>query len=410
MAIDLDRIHKPVRRLRRFIKKSPKRPSSGQIHDLRTSARRLETEISSIAPGRPRKNERRLLRHLAKVRKRAGKIRDMDVLVGDTLTVSLTGGLRAEQDCLVRLLETLGARRTKHVKKMRSLIAAIGKELRYRLKRTASRLEKFLEKTEKSKPNPQSDGPTSDGPAPDGSAEVMAQALRLAEGLKFPPRLTKKNLHPYRIKVKELRYVLQLADHADQQKFVEKLAEVSDSIGKWHDSEELTAIARDVLDHGAECQLLPKLSAIAESKYAKALVSREPHEADIHRRQAPAPRRFAPPPTALAKPSGAIRHIRHFRLAPFHRFLRVVILSAAKNLSHRERTARVPYAPSLPVVGSSRRRKRWRRSIPLPNCLFICYCRTNAKASLSGQFRTHCDVGVDPPRRERLRRVHFAGD
>jgi hypothetical protein len=42
MAIDADRIQKPTRTLRKFLKKNPKQPTLDQIRDLRTNTRRLE--------------------------------------------------------------------------------------------------------------------------------------------------------------------------------------------------------------------------------------------------------------------------------------------------------------------------------------------------------------------------------
>jgi CHAD domain-containing protein len=253
MTIDADRIRKPVRKLRKFFKKSPKRPSSGLIHNLRTNSRRVETAIDALGLS-SHKNERRLLRDLARVRKRAGKVRDMDVLVGYTLTANLNG----EQDCLVQLLEILGANRAKHVKKLRALVGAIGPRLRRRLKRSASKLENLLIRTRDrhSAPSP-----------PD---EAVASAVHLSGELKDPPHLGKENSHPYRIKVKKLRYVLQLSERADPQEFVNKLGKVKDAIGEWHDWQELIAIAERELDHGPKCKLLPKLRSISETKYESA--------------------------------------------------------------------------------------------------------------------------------------------
>lgn len=256
MGIDASRIHKPVRKLRKFLKKSPKVPASHEIHDLRTNARRMETTVAALGQV-AHKNERRLLHELAKLRKRAGKVRDMDVLTGLILTVNLD----EEQDCVVRLIETLGAKRMKQVKKLRAFIAKRGARLRGRLKRTGSQLENFLEKGRKTQPDS----------TPDAPVEVMAKAIRLAENLKDPSRLAKTNLHEYRLRVKELRDILQLADSADQQHIVKVLGEAKDAIGEWHDWVELIAISSDVLDHGAECKLLPKLRGISETKYSRAL-------------------------------------------------------------------------------------------------------------------------------------------
>jgi CHAD domain-containing protein len=73
-------------------------------------------------------------------------------------------------------------------------------------------------------------------------------------------------LHLYRLKVKQLRYVLELAP--DHPKFVADLGEAKDAIGEWHDWEELIAIANEVLDHGSNCMLMRKLKETADSKFA----------------------------------------------------------------------------------------------------------------------------------------------
>jgi len=198
-------------------------------------------------------NEQQLLRELKRVHKRAGKIRDMDVLTEEASTIHVDG----EQACLVQVLEHLGAERSRHVKKLRSLVRRNGPEIRQREKRSLKEMEKLLQSSKNSRPA-----------AP---VEAMANALQLSSELAAPTRLDRKNLHPYRLKVKELRYVLQLANEADREQFVEKLGEVKDAIGEWHDREELVAIATAVVDHGTNCKLLRELRAITNSKFARAL-------------------------------------------------------------------------------------------------------------------------------------------
>jgi CHAD domain-containing protein len=150
--------------------------------------------------------------------------------------------------------------RAKHAKKLRGTIEAVAPQLRRRLKRSASKLERAIEKAQA-----QADS------APDKPAEAMARAIELSQDLKTPPRLDKRNLHPFRLKVKKLRYILQLADTSDQQRFVAKLGEVKDAIGEWHDWEELIAIASDSLDHGSECKLVPTLQGVSDAKLKHAL-------------------------------------------------------------------------------------------------------------------------------------------
>ena len=55
------------------------------------------------------------------------------------------------------------------------------------------------------------------------------------------------NMHEFRLKVKQLRYTLQLDAQADPA-LVEALGDVQRRIGDWHDWHQLAEIAREVLD------------------------------------------------------------------------------------------------------------------------------------------------------------------
>src|SRR2546429_285076 len=112
MPVDVKRIEKPVRKLRKLLKNTPKRPTPDEIHSLRTNTRRLEATIGALGLN-SKGNERKLLRELAPIRRRAGKIRDMDVLTADVADVRLDG----ERDCQVQVLEHLGAQRDRHARK-----------------------------------------------------------------------------------------------------------------------------------------------------------------------------------------------------------------------------------------------------------------------------------------------------
>jgi CHAD domain-containing protein len=253
MAFDIERIDKAVRRVRKFMRKNSKRPSSDAIHDLRTSIRSLETTFATVEPDLKR-NVKRLLRDLKAVRQRAGRVRDMDVLTADALTVKEDG----EQDCLVQLIEHLGAARNKSSQKLRRLVKATAPNATRDLKRSSKRLEKFLQRAGAKPTNS------------DAVSATMSKSLLLSSGLDQPARLTRKNLHAYRLKVKKLRDVLQLSEHADGE-FIDRLGRVKDAIGDWHDWEELIAVAKRVLDHGKSCKFLRRLREISDSKYEQAL-------------------------------------------------------------------------------------------------------------------------------------------
>ena len=254
MAIDYERIQKSIRKLKKFVKQSPKQPSPEEIHTLRTNGRKLEAMLSALALDSQR-NERRLLQAVRKVRKRAGKVRDLDVLTGHLAGLRIDG----ETECQVQLLEHLGADRSQQVKKLRALINNQSTELTGRLREASKEVDIFL-----------ADDPDA---AQDAASQAAAQALKLSSELHMPKRFNRGNLHPYRLKVKELRYVLQLGqsseDHSSDAKFIEELGKVKDAIGEWHDWEELIGIAQDVLDHPG-CNLLRKLKTISDSKYEEA--------------------------------------------------------------------------------------------------------------------------------------------
>jgi CHAD domain-containing protein len=248
MAIDRERIQKSLSKLRKFAEKTPKQPSPGEIHKLRTHARKIETTFQALSQDSG-KNERQLLNDIGKIRKRAGKIRDLDVLTGKVSGIHLDG----ETECEIKLLEYLGSERRKQSAKLRSLISKERTALIKRLRRASTHMDKFLKKQE-----------------PQPAALAAANALQLSYQLDSPRRLNRRNLHRYRLKVKHLRYVLQLSPSADP-KFVDDLGHVKDAIGDWHDSEELISIASDMLNHGAGCRLIAKLKEISESKYQSAL-------------------------------------------------------------------------------------------------------------------------------------------
>ncbi|HLH31893.1 MAG TPA: CHAD domain-containing protein [Terriglobia bacterium] len=224
------------------------------MHNLRTSTRTLETAISTLRLDSKRK-VRELLHALSDVRKRAGKVRDMDVLTADVLTIHDAD----EQDCIVQLLEYLGAQRSRYAKRLRRTIDETGDQLRRNLKRTTTRLERHLERSETGGPRDVEAVPT-----------AMARTLALSTELKMPTRLNKKTLHPYRLKVKELRDVLQLSQRTGDKGFFEQLGEVKDAIGDWHDWEELIVVANR-LDHGPACKLIKAFRQNSDTKYEHAL-------------------------------------------------------------------------------------------------------------------------------------------
>jgi CHAD domain-containing protein len=248
MALDRSRLLKPVKKLKKLVKKMGGQPPPEAVHDLRTNTRRFEAMAKALAL-ETQGIGKSMLKGLGRVRKRAGKVRDMDVLTSFASTVHVDG----EEECTVKLLEHLGARRLKLAGKLHREVGRLQPALRRKLGRTPAVVDRLIRK----------DGGRT-------GEEAAATAAKLAAQLADPARLNRANLHPYRLKVKALRNVLQMAAGPYPQ-FVSELGEVKDAIGEWHDWEELVRIAEKRLDHGARCGLTAELKRIAKGKYEDAL-------------------------------------------------------------------------------------------------------------------------------------------
>jgi CHAD domain-containing protein len=255
MAIDFERVQKPARKLRKLLKTMSAEPTPEHVHDFRTNSRNMEATLQAFALENSGLG-RRVLKPLSRLRKRAGKVRDMDVLTTYAASVDAKDG---EKDCAVRLLEYLGARRHKYARKFHSASRQDGSKLRRRLKQVARELGRKEASIEDKKTIP---------------AEPSSSALKLASDLGSIPRLDHSNLHPFRLQVKELRNVLRLAEAPDLD-LIAALAMVKDSIGEWHDWQELVNIADKVLDHGSQCRLMQQLKSTTHDKFESALSQAE---------------------------------------------------------------------------------------------------------------------------------------
>jgi CHAD domain-containing protein len=218
---------------------------------LRTTARRFEAAMQVLALD-THANQRSLLNKLAKLRSRAGNVRDLDVLIGFVAGLKISD----EEECRVQLLEYLGAEHASQSERLHAFTVRHRESLRRRLKRTAAHLQSR----------------SADGlPNQTSPAYSMLAELRLQQELTKPTRLTSTNLHPYRLQVKELRDMLQLQKGSVDQQLSEVLGEVKDAVGEWHDWQQLLKIARENLHHASTCKLIPLLEKTTRQKLKHAL-------------------------------------------------------------------------------------------------------------------------------------------
>lgn len=257
--MDLERVDKPVRQLRELLKSLPENPPPEEVHQLRTRARRIEAVARALEPT-ARKETRRLLKAIKPVRKAAGGVRDMDVLTADLLHLKQHAG----SESMVRLIEHLGALRSKSAGKLLDTVSRQRKPARRHLKEYSC----VIESVAAGKKPVRSEGffaPESGDGAVSGADGLIAELSRW-------PALNARNLHDFRLKVKELRYVLQMFREGDK-KFVEALGKVKDAIGNWHDWQQLDAIAREVLNSPHDRELLRQIEQTGREKFAQAITA-----------------------------------------------------------------------------------------------------------------------------------------
>ena len=191
MALDTKTLTKSFTQLRKTLKKFPRQPTPDDVHDVRTRSRKVEATLKALQMDHKRKGQR-VLDAVTPVRKRAGKVRDMDVLI------AFASELKSDRDrdCLVQLLEHLGNERYRNARKLHKTAAARRAEATRYLKRYSQTVQRKTDRKGDLDPWP---------------ADAASGALELYRELQEWPKLNRKNLHPFRLKVKELRYVLQLS-------------------------------------------------------------------------------------------------------------------------------------------------------------------------------------------------------
>ncbi len=247
MPIDSSRTQSLFRRLERLIPKLAKHAQPDHVHHFRTSIRRLETLLEQLVP-KPDRSQKKLLKRLSKLRKRAGHIRDLDVQVAALKSLKIDRGSQDKRE----LVDALGVERQKWEKKLtNALDARSSRELRKRLRRAAQ--------------NPELHSHNFD---PVSRALGMFSRLSLSEGA-----LSEKVLHAYRLQCKNIRYVAEMAGAQPEAKAViDQLKKMQDAIGEWHDWDTLTVRASRLLAGSSNPPLVTALRAVAKAQLADALL------------------------------------------------------------------------------------------------------------------------------------------
>jgi len=258
MPVDRQRNQMLFRRLSRLLKQAAEKPQPETVHQFRTTARRIEALLQALNPEAD-KNQRRLLRRLSRLRRRAGRVRNIDVQMA--LLRSLKIGRDAHRK--ERLMQALADLRSKREKDLAARLESedLGK-IRRRLRKAGQKLSLFRE--------PPSMAGELDVARPfDPVATALREFMRVARA---QGALREENLHAYRIETRHVRYVAEMAG-ADEtaRALVAGLKRMQDAIGEWHDWLALSERAEKVLAPAPESPLMAALRNVTRAKFRDAL-------------------------------------------------------------------------------------------------------------------------------------------
>lgn len=234
----------------RKLQELPKRlmvlPAPEDVHQLRTTIRRFQT-LATIRSAGKADGIGALLKQLNRLRRRAGKVRDLDVQVAALRTIR--SGTKRERNELKQYLQQL------HESRARKLVRAVKEEvddgLEKRLRRAALA---FAEPADSARPG------------------ALASALaKFASLMEHHPPLNEENLHDFRMDCKRIRYEAEMEGASlAAKKALRQFKRIQDATGEWHDWVNLAHSAEQVATN-EHSPLLSAIRAMRQARFNEAL-------------------------------------------------------------------------------------------------------------------------------------------
>src|SRR6202050_5067689 len=112
MPVDQKRSRFVFRKLGRQLTKLAAKPAPESVHKFRTSSRRVEALLDELDAAD--RNSTKLLKLLARLRKKAGRVRDLDVQIGSLRNLKVPEGATHK----AQLIRTLTEERLRRGEKM----------------------------------------------------------------------------------------------------------------------------------------------------------------------------------------------------------------------------------------------------------------------------------------------------
>src|SRR5271170_5637589 len=284
MPIDLKRGRLAFQRLGRELSKVSRRPAPESVHKFRTNSRRVEALLSEVAPDLNR-NDRKLIKLLSRLRKKAGRVRDLDVEIASLRSLKVPEGNGHKSQLVDALMHERAKREQKLVKAFNRETA---NEVRKRLKRAAGEIA-----------------------IPKNTEPRILTLGKLAKLGRDHVPLTEKTLHQYRIIGKRARYIAELACHdAEAKRIVDQLKHMQDVIGDWHDWLKLTQKAEVLFGGVRDSALVAMLRNVTQAKFRQSVDAVAETRATLSgKKSEPGSAAVTPvrkPPTRSAHPNAAV--------------------------------------------------------------------------------------------------------
>jgi CHAD domain-containing protein len=244
MSVDQKRSHLAFQKLNRQLTRLSAKPAPQNVHKFRTYGRRIEALLEALV-AHPNRNDRKLLNLLARLRKKAGRVRDLDVQISALRNLKVPHEAVQKSELIQALVEE---RRDRGKKLARCFDNDTLHDLRRRLKRAAA-----------------DEIPSATDP--------LAIALRqLAVLSRDRAPLTERTLHRYRIVGKRARYLAELADKTPEATHtVELLKRMQNVLGDWHDWLKLTQKAEELFGVASDSPVVAVLRNVTRAKFRKAI-------------------------------------------------------------------------------------------------------------------------------------------
>jgi CHAD domain-containing protein len=245
----MDRDRSLLNKLKKTLNDAANEPDAAAVHQLRTTIRRVETRLPV------EKQTAKLHKGLKRLRRRAGKVRDVDVQIAALSKLRFDESSSARQS----VLRALQKQRIRQQKKLASLITD---ELNDKLPSRMTRAGEVLP----------SASTTTDAARPIAVQRATDEFL----GLVAKTELTEEHLHAFRVNCKRIRYALEPYEgEAGAEEVLKLLKMIQDAIGDWHDWVTLSATAQEtvpgnslvkVIQTRAKSLFVEALRVISESK------------------------------------------------------------------------------------------------------------------------------------------------